>query len=90
MTANILLLLVAVAAFLALSAAMPRHQAVLLGRKLSRTESHRARFGGWALLAALFAIAVTLFGGGRGVLVFAGYATLGAAIAVGLQCWRGR
>lgn len=90
MTANILMSLVAAAAFLALSAAMPRHQAALFGRKLSRIESRRARFGGWALLAVLLAIALSLGGIGRSVLVFAGYATLGAGIAVGLQCWRGR
>lgn len=87
MTANILMLLFT-AAFLALSASMPRHQVALFGRKLSETEIRRARFGGWVLLIALFAIALTLFGIGRGVLVFAGYATLGAGIAVGLQCLR--
>lgn len=90
MTANILMSLIAAAAFSSLSAAMPRHQAALFGRKLSTTENHRARCGGWALLVALFAIALSLGGIGRGVLIFAGYATLGAGIAVGLQCWRGR
>lgn len=90
MTANILMSVVAASAFLALSAAMPRHQVALFGRKLSRPENRRARLGGWALLVALLAVALSLSGIGRGILVFAGYATLGAGIAVGLQCWRGR
>ncbi len=90
MVANILMSLIAAAAFLVLSAAMPRHQAALFGQKLSKTENRRARFGGWVLLAALFTIAVNLVGIGRGVLIFAGYSTLGAAVAVALQCWRGR
>lgn len=88
--ANILMSLIAAVAFLGLSAAMPRHQTALFHRKLSKAENRRARFGGWALLIALLAIASHRFGFGRGLLVFAGYATLGAAIVVGFQCWRSR
>ena len=86
----ILMLAVSTAAFLALSAAMPRHQTDLFRRKLSKPESRRARWGGWILLAALLALAIIPFGVGRGLPMFAGYATSGAGMAVALQCWCGR
>jgi hypothetical protein len=90
MMTNVLLLPIAVAAFLALSAAMPRHQIALFSRKLSEPESRRARICGWTLLIAMAAAAAAKFGIGRGILVVAGYATIGAGIAVGLQTWRSR
>ncbi len=90
MIADILMFLFADAAFLMLCAAMPRHQAQLIGRKLPARSSRLARAGGWAFLTLLFVIACLWHGAAQGVLLFAGYSTVGAALAVAFLCWRGR
>jgi hypothetical protein len=70
--------------FFALCAAVPRHQPHLLSRRLRPAASRRVRAGGWILLTSGFALSWYSFGPGRGMPIFAGIATLGAAVVVGL------
>lgn len=76
------LLLLALGAFLALCAGLPRHQQALFRRKLEPGATRALRIAGWALLAGNFALAWGVFGFGRGMVLTAGYATLGALAAV--------
>jgi hypothetical protein len=79
---QLLVLALAIGAFLALCAGMPRHQQALLGSKLNERATRRLRFLGWVLLACAFALAWSLFGFGRGTMIMAGCATIGALGAV--------
>ena len=76
------LLLLALGAFLALCAGLPRHQQALFRRKLEPGATRALRITGWTLLACAFALAWAVFGFGRGAVLTAGYATLGALTAV--------
>ncbi len=79
---HLALLMLAMAGFLALCAGLPRHQPAMVKRKLQPRASRAMRLVGWSLLAGLFALAWQAFGFGRAMVVTAGYATVGALVAV--------
>lgn len=79
---HVALLMLAMAAFLALCAGLPRHQPAMFKRKLQPRASRALRLAGWGLLAGLFALAWQAFGLGRAMVATAGYATVGALVAV--------
>lgn len=79
---HVLLLLLALAAFQALCAGLPRHQQALFRRKLDAPATRGLRVAGWVLLVALYACAWAAYGFGRGTVLTAGYATVGALAAV--------
>ena len=84
MSAHLLLLVLGIGGFVALCAGQSRCQAALVGRMLAPVTARRLRWTGWALIAALGLSACAAFGAGRGLVLFAGYASLGAAVTVAL------
>jgi hypothetical protein len=79
MIVYLLLVPLVLAAFLVLCLANPRHQGALVGQRLDGRLSRRLRRIGWLLLLLACALAWAAFGFGRGTVIFAGYATFGAA-----------
>ncbi|WP_196805700.1 DUF3325 domain-containing protein [Sphingobium xenophagum] len=79
-----ILLTLASAGFVSLCAGLPRYQSSLLNRRLSPKATRYLRLAGWLLVASMAAIAVIGFGAGCGLVLSAGYATVGAASAVTL------
>lgn len=84
MMLHLILLPLASAGFVSLCAGLPRYQSSLLNRKLSPKATRFLRLAGWLLLAGMVAIAIMGFGAGRGLVLSAGYATIGAVSAVTL------
>ena len=84
MSAHLLLMVLGIGGFVALCAGQSRYQPALVGRKLDPTTARRLRWTGWALIATLGIAACGAFGAGRGLVLLAGYASLGAGVAVAL------
>jgi hypothetical protein len=75
----LLLVPLVLAAFLLLCLANHRHQGAMVGQRLDARLSRRLRRIGWLLLVIAYGLAWATFGFGRGTVLFAGYATFGAA-----------
>lgn len=78
------LLIAVTAAFYGLCVATPKHQTPLLGRKLVGVMSGRVRIAGWIILIAALALCWQQFGFARGLVLFAGLSSVGAAIVVAM------
>ena len=79
---HILSIALCIAGFACLCAAMARHQADVIGRKLKVRTSRMVRHGG--ATALLTALAVDMFGlgAGYGAIAWCGHLTLGAALVL--------
>lgn len=84
------LFLTSAAGFALLLAAMTRHQRDWLGRKLPDGTSRNLRLGGFALLALGFMIAGGMHGWAYGAVVWFGWLTVGAALAIAANINRER
>lgn len=76
------------AAFLALAAAMKRHQRDLLGRTLPAPQARLARIAGWVLLVAAWALEAATVGPAIGTLAWIGETSLGAWLTIATINWR--
>jgi hypothetical protein len=84
---HLALLLLALAAFVALCLGDARRQVDLLGRKLAPGAAVPLACGGWLLLA-LGSVAAIAGLGAYGVVEWAGFLSLGAAVVVLTLSWR--
>jgi hypothetical protein len=76
--------------FLCLCAAMPRHHAAMVKRKLSAVEARTIRISGWIGIVAALLLSMGLFGAAYGALVWIGHLTAGAALTVAFLTVRNR
>lgn len=82
--------LLSIAGFALLLAAMPRHQQDWLRRKLPARASRLLRAGGFALLAAAFAVSGAGLGWAYGTVAWCGWLSAGAALTLTAQTNRER
>ncbi|WP_404476280.1 DUF3325 domain-containing protein [Novosphingobium sp. BL-52-GroH] len=75
-------------AFLALAAAMKRHQRDLVGRMLPAPQARLARIAGWVLLAASWGLEAMTVGPAVGTLAWIGETSLGAWLTIATINWR--
>ncbi|AOR79455.1 DUF3325 domain-containing protein [Novosphingobium resinovorum] len=80
--------LIAFAGFLALAAAMKRHQRDLLGKSLTEAQMQPVRMAGWLLLGAGWTVSAALLGLAMGTIAWLGELSLGAALTVATLNWR--
>ena len=73
-------LLLCVLAFACLALAMPRHQAAVFGKGLSRAASRSLRGAGWAGLIATLWLTIAARGCSLGLVYYSGCASLAAGI----------
>lgn len=81
-------LIVAFAGFVMLCAAMQRHQAEIVGTKLTPVMGRRLRLGGAGLLLAGWLIDAIGLGWAIGSVTALGHFTLAAGLAIAVLHWR--
>lgn len=79
---HILAILLSIAGFACLCAAMPRHQRDFVGHTLDADTARRSRTAGFALLAAALVVSTAGLGLAYGLIAAFGHMTLAAALVV--------
>jgi|EndMetStandDraft_9_1072997.scaffolds.fasta_scaffold08108_4 hypothetical protein len=79
---HLLVQLLCIAGFACLCAAMARHQADFVGRKLDPRTGRHLRAGGLTVLAIALAAAMAGLGAGYGAVAWCGHMTVAAALVL--------
>lgn len=81
-------ILLSIAGFVLLAAAMARHQVEIAGRRLPAEQARIVRIAGFGLLMAALLLDWAVFGAGYGAVAWFGHLSIGAWVIIAWLCLR--